>query len=108
MLCTRGNVSNQYHSPGQPQNYVRICNISIHSIYTYAIKRGCDEVHLIFDNPTMLQNTPKYFVHERRDKSTTIHSDHCCDTITSKTKIPKRWRENLLNCRECSEALLNI
>ena len=69
-------------------------------------KRGCDEVHLIFDNPTMLQSTPKYFEHERRDKSATIQSDHCCDTITSKTKIPKRWRENLLHCRECKRSLV--
>ena len=60
----------------------------------------------MFDNPTMLQNTPKYFKHERRDKSATIQSDHCCGTITSKTKIPKRWKENLLHCRECKRSLV--
>ena len=55
---------------------------------------------------TQFKNTPKYFEHERRDKSATIQSDHCCDTITSKTKIPKRWRENLLHCRECKRSLV--
>ena len=26
-------------------------------------KRGCHEVHVIFDNPGRLQNTPKYYEH---------------------------------------------
>ena len=71
-------------------------------------RRGCQEVHLIFDNPGRLQNTPKYFEHKRRDKSATITTDHCCDAITSTTKIPKRWRENLLHCRECKRSLVSF
>ena len=71
-------------------------------------KRGCVEVHVIFDNPGRLKNTPKYFEHLRRDASAKVANDHCCDTITSTTKIPKRWRENLLHCRECKRSLVKF
>ena len=71
-------------------------------------KRGCHEVHVIFDNPGRLQNTPKYFEHKRRDQSSIIQTNHCCDTISSTTKIPKRWRENMLHCRECKRSLVRF
>ena len=67
---------------------------------------GCYEVHVIFDNPDRLQNTPKYFEHLRRDKLASIQTNHCCDTITGTSKIPKKWREDLINCRECKRSLV--
>ena len=48
-------------------------------------KRGCNEVHVIFDNPGRLQNTPKYFEQLRRDKLSNIQANHCCDIVTSIT-----------------------
>ena len=36
--------------------------------------KGSQEVHVIFDKPGHLQNTPKYFEQKRRDASSTLHS----------------------------------
>ena len=69
-------------------------------------RRGCNEVHVIFDNPGRLNNTPKYFEHKCRYQSVMIHNDHYCDSISSTTTIPKKWRENLLNCRKCKRSLV--
>ena len=63
-------------------------------------------MHVIFDNPGRLNNTPKYFEHKRRDPSVMIRTDHYCDSISSTTMIPKKWRENLLNCRKCKRSLV--
>ena len=71
-------------------------------------KRGCQEVHIIFDNPGRLRNTPKYFEHLRRDKLATIQTNHCCDPVISTTKVPKKWREDLLNCRACKRSLVKF
>ena len=40
--------------------------------------KGCLEVHVIFDNPGQLQNTPKFFKHMRRDVAATLKGDHSC------------------------------
>ena len=71
-------------------------------------KRGSREVHVLFDNPGRLKNTPKYFEHMRRDAAAKLADDHCCDTFTTTTKIPKKWREGLLNCRECKRSLVKF
>lgn len=31
---------------------------------------------------------------------------YCCDTIISTSKIPKKWRENLLHCHNCNRSLV--
>ena len=69
-------------------------------------KKVCDEVHIIFDNPGRLKNTPKYFERQRREISAIVQVNHCCDAITSTTKIPSKWRENLLHCRVCKRSLV--
>ena len=69
-------------------------------------KRGCNEVHVIFDNPGRLANTPKYFEQNRRDHLAIVQPNHYCDTINSTTKIPTKWRENLLHCRQCKRSLV--
>ena len=68
--------------------------------------RGCLEVHVIFDNPTSQPNTPKHFEHKRRDKCASVSNEHYCDPVTNTMKIPKKWRENMLNCRECKRSLV--
>jgi len=40
--------------------------------------KGSHEVHVVFDNPGQLQNTPKYFEHQRRDSKQVISGDHIC------------------------------
>ena len=69
-------------------------------------RRGCTEVHVLFDNPGRLPNTPKYFEHKRRDQTGTVQANHFCDNITSTTNIPTKWRDNLLHCRECKRSLV--
>ena len=68
--------------------------------------KGCTEVHIIFDNPGRLTNTPKYFEQQRRDKAAAVQTNHCCDIITSTTKIPSKWRENVIHCRQCKRSLV--
>ena len=45
---------------------------------TSQFKKGCTEVHIIFDNPGRLVNTPKYFEHQRRDKTAAQTHHSCC------------------------------
>ena len=52
--------------------------------------RGCIEVHLIFDNPGRLPQTPKYFERKRRDLSATVMVGHVCDEITASRRIPSK------------------
>ena len=60
--------------------------------------RGTLEVHLIFDNPGQLKNTPKSFEHRRRDETATIAGGHACKEFNENAKLPAKWRENVLNC----------
>ena len=69
--------------------------------------RGSKEVHVIFDNPGRLQNTPKFFEQKRRDEIATISASHMCMEMTEETKLtPRKWRENVLNCRVCKRNLV--
>ena len=67
----------------------------------FVIKKGCDEVHIIFDNPGRLQNTPKYFEHKRRDKLAIVKTNHCCDTI------PKNGEKTYCTAENAGEALFS-
>ena len=68
--------------------------------------RGCTEVHLLFDNPGQLKDTPKFFEHKRRDESATIATGHTCDDINESTRLPTKWRENVLHCCKCKRTLV--
>ena len=65
--------------------------------------RGCREVHILFDNPERLE-LPKKFERERHDKSCSV-SIHTCDTIEANNLIPTKWRESVINCRQCKRTL---
>ena len=70
-------------------------------------KQGSEEVHIIFDNPGRLSKTPKYFEQTKRDKISKLSTQHCCDEIFPKSRIPKgNWHENLINCRTCKRNLV--
>ena len=68
--------------------------------------RGCRECHVIFDNPGRLQATPKYSEQERHDKASPVGPDHVCQSFEVDTKLPKKWRENVINCRNCKRHLV--
>ena len=64
------------------------------------------EVHVIFDNPSRLQQTPKYFERLRHDAIAPVATGHTCDEFHSHRIIPSKWRENVLNCRLCKRNLV--
>ena len=68
--------------------------------------RGRTEVHLLFDNPGQLENTPKFFEHKRRDELATVTTGHICDDVNESTRLPTKWRENVLHCRKCKHILV--
>ena len=68
---------------------------------------GSNEVHVIFDTPGIMLNTPTFFEQKRRDKTTEVTSQHYCDDINIDTKIPSgKWHTNFINCRECKRNLV--
>lgn len=68
--------------------------------------RGCTEMHLLFHNPGQLKDTPKFFEHKRRDESATVATNHACDNINESTRLPTKWRENVLHCCKCKRTLV--
>ena len=69
--------------------------------------KGSHEVHVVFDNPGRLQNTPKYFEQKRRDATQQVPRDHICREFKKGLEIsPKKWRETILNCRACKRNLV--
>ena len=68
--------------------------------------KGTKDVHMIFDNPGRLSQTPKYFERKRRDSSATVIVGHMCDDITKSRYIPSKWREDIVNCRNCKRNLV--
>ncbi len=69
--------------------------------------KGAEEVHIIFDNPGRLANTPKYFEQKRRDATRKVHLEHYCDDLQGDTKLSHgRWQDNLLSCRDCKRRLV--
>ena len=73
----------------------------------FYFRNGAKEVHVIFDDPGSLPNTPKQFEHLRRDKQH-LKEDHSCTKLSLDSSIPKNWRENILSCRKCKRTLVLI
>ena len=69
--------------------------------------KGSTEVHLIFDNP-QLMNTPKYFEQRRRDQMASVTIGHSCDTIDQSKRLPTKWRNDVLHCRTCKRTLVQF
>lgn len=69
--------------------------------------KGSHEVHVVFDNPGRLQNTPKFFEQKRRDATQLVPRDHICREFKEGLEVaPKNWRESTLNCRTCKRNLV--
>ena len=44
--------------------------------FVHHLTNGCNEVHVVFDNPGRQPNSPKSFERRRRDDTATLSSDH--------------------------------
>ena len=49
---------------------------------------------------------PKDFERKRRDSSVTVIVGHICDEIRESRRIPSKWREDIINCRNCKRNLV--
>ena len=68
-------------------------------------RAGAEEVHVVFDSPGSMPETPKELEQKRRDNSAEkTSSSHDCTEINSTTVIPTNWRA-LLGCRKCKKNL---
>ena len=69
------------------------------------LNAGAIEVHVVFDNPGSMPETPKEIEQARRDAhSSSSPIDHTCTEIHHQTDVPNKWR-NLLGCRSCKRSL---
>ena len=68
--------------------------------------KGAKEVHILFDNPGRLPQTPKSFERKRRDLQATVIVGHVCDAIEDSRYIPSKWREDIVDCRNCKRILV--
>ena len=53
--------------------------------------KGASEIHVIFDNPGRLSESPKQFERNRRDSAASVITGHCCDETNGNTAIPIPW-----------------
>ena len=66
---------------------------------------GVIQVHVIFDNPGALPETPKEIEQNRRDKQQgDLATVHTCLQFQHSQAIPDKWRA-LLSCRKCKHRL---
>ena len=85
------------------------CKFIMERFIKSEFRKGCNEIHVIFDNPGSLEQSPKYFEQKRRDQevSSTSNSMHYCDDINGEKPINyKKWREEFLKCRQCKRSLV--
>lgn len=66
---------------------------------------GSAEVHLVFDIPGRLPNSPKALERQRRDAICSLSQDHQHSTFSDTCTPPSNWRE-LLSCRQCKRKLV--
>ena len=69
------------------------------------LQAGSLEVHVIFDNPGSMSETPKEIEQKRRDSTASKKdANRRCTEITSNTPIQSNWRA-FLECRPCKRTL---
>ena len=72
----------------------------------YVLPNFAKEVHILFDNPGRLPQTPKSFERKRKDLQATVIVGHVCDAIEDSRYIPSKWREDIVNCTNCKRILV--
>ena len=83
-----------------------LCQVLLQRHISLHFNKGCIEVHFIYDNPGQLKNTPKCFESMRRDGSVTVATTRTCDKIHKKVRLPRKWWEEVINCRTCKQTLV--
>ena len=69
------------------------------------IKAGVPYIHVVFDNPGSMPETPKELEQQRRDKGAQKDlSGHECIDVHNDLQIPTKWRQ-FLSCRRCKKQL---
>lgn len=64
------------------------------------LQAGMQEVHVVFDTPGLMKETPKELEQKRRDSVVLKGDKHSCIQMSSTTTVPQNWRA-LLACRTC-------
>ena len=90
---------------GTHKTFTDYSNFLIQRYILPRYQQGALTVHLIFDNPGRLPQTPKLYEQRRRDENTHVIAGHTCDEIQGQMSIPSKWKENLINCRTCKRSL---
>ena len=67
--------------------------------------KGVREVHIIFDNPGCIANTPKAVEQRRRDNLHTPPAEHEHYEFYNLTTVPSKWRD-CLHCHHCKRRLV--
>ena len=60
----------------------------------------------MFVDPERNGLSPKFFERKHRDQHNPVLDEHYCSEFTSDMVISLKWRENLLNCRDCKRNLI--
>ena len=66
------------------------------------LRAGAKEVHVVFDSPGSMRESPKELEQRRRDSN--ADDTHKCTEISSTSAVPNKWR-GLLGCRKCKQLL---
>ena len=67
-------------------------------------RAGVQEVHVVFDSPGSMRESPKELEQRRRDSGAEHSENHECVPLNSSTTLPTKWRA-LLACRRCKQCL---
>ena len=68
------------------------------------LQAGVQEVHVVFDTPGLMCETPKELEKKRRDNAALTGRKHSCTKMSSTTTVPQSWR-SFLACRTCKKYL---
>ena len=66
---------------------------------------GTNQVHIVFDNPGRLHDSPKVFERKRRDNTRTLLPDHEHVHFSDMCGVPTKWRD-CISCRKCKRTLV--
>ena len=77
----------------------------LHQYIRPHFRAGVQKVHVVFDTPGSMPETPKELEKRRRDEEVTgkVYA-HECNEIQSSGGIPTKWR-SVLACRKCKQCL---
>ena len=79
-MCSPGKYGPyQYNANWRAPDTMLAFLLSKYMYLTTQFNQGVQQVHVIFDSPALLKNTPNCFEHNRRDSIASTNSEHYCD-----------------------------